>query len=145
MDGEVQSQAEEVPPADRDKAPEPARSSTVEAKPKAAAPAVMGAGAVASRQTSSSPLALLERGEARLQTREFQQAEGAFSQALSLLQPGQPGRPRALLGLARAKEGLGRYEEARRVYQTLADESSEHREEALRKIRELKEQGDDRK
>jgi hypothetical protein len=135
----LRAKAKEAPLANRDKTSDlsiPGREPTGMA-PKTAAPPATGGGAMASRPITSSALPLVERGESLLQTGDFQQAGEAFSKALSLLPTGDPDRPRSLLGLAKAREGMGQWREAQRLYQMLADESPTHREEALRKVREI--------
>jgi tetratricopeptide (TPR) repeat protein len=131
-----------TPPASDKGVEATGRAMDLEARPKIAAPAPLaqapGVGGAAAPSVSS----LMEEGEAFLKAREFQQAEEAFSQALHRLPRRHPDRPRALLGLARANEDLGRYGEASRLYETLADESPAHRDEALRKVRELGSRGD---
>jgi len=80
---------------------------------------------------------LLKEGERSLEAGRYGEAGQAFSQALKLLRPGDPDRPRALLGLARAQEGLKDLTTAIQSYRELAQESSAHRDLAERKIQEL--------
>jgi tetratricopeptide (TPR) repeat protein len=80
---------------------------------------------------------LLRQGERSLEAGRYGEASQAFSQALKLLQPADPDRSRALLGLARAQEGQKDLTTAIRTYRELAQESSAYRDLAERKIREL--------
>jgi anti-sigma factor RsiW len=80
---------------------------------------------------------LLKAGERSLEAGRYWEASQAFSQALKLLQPGDPDRPRALLGLARAQEGQKDLTTAIQTYRELAQESSAHRDLAEQKIQEL--------
>ena len=80
---------------------------------------------------------LLNDGERALESARYGEAAQAFSQALKLLPPGNPDRPRALLGLARAQEGQKDRSGALQTYRELAQESSAHRDLAERKLQEL--------
>ena len=80
---------------------------------------------------------LLAEGERALEARRYGEAAQAFSQALKLLSPGHPDRPRALLGLARAQEGQKDRTGALQTYGELAKESPRYRDLAEGKIQEL--------
>jgi TolA-binding protein len=80
---------------------------------------------------------LLNDGERALESARYGEASQAFSQALKLLPPGNPDRPRALLGLARAQEGQKDRSGALQTYRELAQESSAYRDLAERKLQEL--------
>lgn len=80
---------------------------------------------------------LLGRAEEALKAGQYDRAEKIFLKVLRHLPQGRSGRPRALLGLARAHEGLGNLVQARRAYQALAAESPAHGGLARRKIEEL--------
>jgi len=80
---------------------------------------------------------LLKEGESSLEAGRYGEAGQAFSQALNFLRPGDPDRPRALLGLARAQEGQKDLTTAIQTYRELARESSAHRDLAEQKIQEL--------
>jgi TolA-binding protein len=88
-------------------------------------------------QTAASDSEELARGEALLRGRDYGGARAALSTLVAALPQGHPHLPRALLGLARAEEGLGRLDEARALYRELARVSPEHRGLALERIRAL--------
>jgi len=102
-----------------------------------APPSAEGAAPSDPAQGDASLAALLARGEDLLRSGDFGGALKAFSQALKGLAKGHVQRPLALLGLARAYEGEGRVEDARRLYLALAEESPAHRDQALRKLENL--------
>jgi len=87
--------------------------------------------------TGVSVPALLDRAEEALKAGQYDRAEKIFLNILRHLPQGRSSRPRALLGLARAYEGLGNLTQARRAYQALAAESPAHGGLARRKIEEL--------
>jgi hypothetical protein len=84
--------------------------------------------------------AMLDEAEKMLQAENYAGADQAFSEVLRRLGREHPERHRALLGRARANEGLGNLAEAQRAYRALAGESSVHQDLAQRKLRELAEQ-----
>lgn len=96
---------------------------------------VLGQGGAAGLSVS----VLLGRAEEALKAGQYDRAEKIFLKVLRYLPQGRSDRPRALLGLARAYEGLGNLTQARRAYQALAAESLAHGGLARRKIEELAE------
>jgi tetratricopeptide (TPR) repeat protein len=80
---------------------------------------------------------LLVRAEEALEAGDYARARETFQEIVAHLDPSDPVRSRALLGLARTYEELGELDEAKKVYETLADESPSLRELANRKIQEL--------
>lgn len=94
-------------------------------------------GLISAKEPSPSVSATLDEAEKALEAGKYEQAKEAFSRVLVGLAAGHPDRPRALLGQARALEGLGELDMARRAYQALADESPDHRDLARRRIKAL--------
>lgn len=158
-------QALAAPPAPRpvgDKKPEAglpagARRTPDEAAPDRAPAKMLGAGSAAPLPPTARPTVQKDVPRAdrtapdilnkQIETVEKALAEGRFDQALDLslrvlreLPMDHPGRPRIMLGLAQAYEGRGESRQARLVYRTLAEGTSEYRELARRKLTEL---GDD--
>jgi hypothetical protein len=91
----------------------------------------------AGEKSKGSTPSLLTEGERSLEAGRYGEAGEAFSQALTLLPPGHPDRPRALLGLARAQEGKKDLTGALQTYRELAKESLTYRDLAEAKIQEL--------
>lgn len=124
----------ERPPVEASRAPMPAAAGPPQAKAvvrdKPMTPA-------AREKLEGSIHGLLKEGERSLEAGRYEEASQAFSQALKLLRPGDPDRPRALLGLARAQEGQKDLTTAIQTYRELAQESSAHRDLAERKLQEL--------
>jgi hypothetical protein len=85
----------------------------------------------------SSISARLDGAERALEAENHDEALRAFSELVDRLAPGHPERSRALLGKAKAYEGLGKVAEAKAVYRELAEESPAHRDLAERKLEEL--------
>jgi hypothetical protein len=115
------------------------RASVPAAAPPQAGEAVRGKAVTpaAGGKPEASVPSLLREGERSLEAGRYGEASQAFSQALKLLRPDDPDRPRALLGLARAQEGQKDLTTAIRTYRELAQESSAYRDLAERKIQEL--------
>ena len=80
---------------------------------------------------------LLEKAIASLNAGQHQLAVKEFSGALRRLPTGHPDRPKALLGLARAYEGMGNFEKSMSAYRALAQISPTHQEIARQKLEEL--------
>jgi len=88
----------------------------------------------------SSPITvseLLDKARASLDAGQHQVAVKQFSGVLRRLPAGHPDRPKALLGLAQAYEGLGNYEKSMSAYRALAQISPAHQEIANQKLEEL--------
>ena len=108
------------------------------APPQAKAAAREGAmTSVAGKKPEASAPSFLNSGDRALEAGRYAEAGEAFSQALKLLPPGHPDRPRALLGLARAQEGQKDRSGALQTYGELAKESPTYRDLAEGKIQEL--------
>ncbi|MEW5724429.1 MAG: zf-HC2 domain-containing protein [Thermodesulfobacteriota bacterium] len=81
--------------------------------------------------------AKLLEGQLALNSGEYQRAGEVFLAVLQTLPPGHRDRPKALLLLAQAYEGLGNPEKALETYRLLAQESSEYDDLAHKKMKEL--------
>jgi hypothetical protein len=81
--------------------------------------------------------ARLMEGRHLLDSGEFEKAGQCFEAVLHELPPGHQDRPKTLLWLARAYEGLGYPVKALETYRILAKESEEYHELAVGKIEEL--------
>jgi len=77
----------------------------------------------------------LSQAQVLLRSGQFVAAEDAFSQVLQELRPGDPRIPLALLGLAEAKERLGKAEEAVALYARVVQEFPGYRDTALQRIK----------
>ncbi len=80
----------------------------------------------------------LGRAQTLLEAEDYRAAEDAFSMAVQELRPGDPRLPLALLGLAEAREKLGKMEEALSLYMRLEREFPEYRHRAAERIRALR-------
>ncbi|MGQ9652877.1 MAG: zf-HC2 domain-containing protein [Thermodesulfobacteriota bacterium] len=91
-----------------------------------------------SRQVSPGGLRL---AQALLKAEDYEAAEDAFSRAVGELEPGDPQLPMALLGLAEAKEGLGKVEEAIALYMRLERDFPEYRDRAAERVKAIRHGG----
>lgn len=83
----------------------------------------------------------LGRAQALLKAGDYEGAEDAFSRAVGELEPWDPQLPMAILGLAEAKEGLGKVEEAIALYKRLEREFPEYRHRADERIKAIRRAG----
>lgn len=80
----------------------------------------------------------LGRAQALLKAEDYRAAEDAFSRAVQELRSGDPRMPLAILGLAEAKEKLGKVDEAMILYTRLEREFPEYRHRVAERIQAIR-------